>query len=42
MDTAADMIIEPGRASYVTPDSGTVEPQSLLFGPLGQFRDWTM
>ena len=32
---AADLILEPGRASYVTP--GTVAPQSLLFGAIGTF-----
>ena len=35
-NTAADMIIEPGRASYAAP--GTVQPQVLLFGPLGSFE----
>ncbi|MCU0979306.1 MAG: PA14 domain-containing protein, partial [Pirellulaceae bacterium] len=36
LNTAADLIIEPGRASYAA--TGTVQPQVLLFGPLGSFE----
>ncbi|HNH36345.1 MAG TPA: hypothetical protein PK375_10545, partial [Rhodocyclaceae bacterium] len=36
LNLAADMIIEPGRASYAVLDS--VDPQSLFFGPLDTFE----
>ena len=36
MTHAADLLIEPGRASYAA--VGEVQPQVLLFGPLGTFE----